>query len=88
LVQGGLLWFMGPELADLAAGLLAMVSLFALCHVWSPRRVSRAPEAPETAGASHPLGEVVRTWSPFYILTGVILVWSIPAVQHLFTKGA
>ncbi|WP_121241248.1 L-lactate permease [Kocuria rhizophila] len=88
LVQGGLLWFMGPELADLAAGLLAMVSLFALCHVWSPRRVSRAPEAPETAEASHPASEVIRAWSPFYILTGVILVWSIPAVQHLFTKGA
>ncbi|MGK3946459.1 L-lactate permease, partial [Streptomyces caeruleatus] len=52
LVQGGLLWFMGPELADLAAGLLAMVSLFALCHVWSPRRISRAPEAPEASEAS------------------------------------
>lgn len=88
LVQGGLLWFMGPELADLAAGLLAMVSLFALCHVWSPRRISRAPEAPEAAEASHPASEVIRAWSPFYILTGVILLWSVPAVQGLFTQGA
>ncbi|CAL8898919.1 L-lactate permease [Kocuria varians] len=88
VAQGGLLWFMGPELADLAAGLLAMVSLFALCHVWSPRHVSRVPEAPETAEASHPAGEVIRAWSPFYILTFVILLWSVPAVQNIFTKGA
>ena len=87
-VQGGLLWFMGPELADLAAGLLAMVALFAVCHVWSPKRVSRAPEVPETAEGKHPLGEVVRAWSPFYILSILMLIWSVPAVKTLFSTGA
>ncbi|WP_338037086.1 L-lactate permease [Microbacterium lushaniae] len=36
-IQGGVLWFLGPELADIGAGLGAMVALFALGRVWQPR---------------------------------------------------
>ncbi|WP_144790324.1 L-lactate permease [Kocuria palustris] len=86
-VQGGILWFLGPELADLGAGLAAMVALMALCRVWSPRRISQAEEASETAEESHSGREVLVAWSPFYILSGIILVWSIPAVQSLFMTG-
>jgi lactate permease len=86
-VQAGVLWFLGPELADLGAGLAAMVALFLLGRVWQPRRVHREADAPEPEPHHAGLREVVAAWSPFYILTAVILVWSLPAFKNLFAVG-
>lgn len=86
-VQAGVLWFLGPELADLASGLAAMVALFLLGQVWQPRRIHREPGAPEPEARRASLGEVVSAWSPFYILTAVILVWSLPVFKDLFAAG-
>lgn len=86
-VQAGVLWFLGPELADLGAGLAAMVALFLLGRVWQPRRVHREADAPEPEPHHAGLREVVAAWSPFYILTAVILVWSLPAFKNLFAAG-
>ena len=88
LVQGVILWFVGPELADLAAGLVAMAALMALSRVWAPRRISRPEGAPEPGG-SRPSGrEALVAWSPFCILSIIMLIWSIPAVKALFSTGA
>ena len=86
-VQAGVLWFLGPELADLGAGLAAMVALFLLGRVWQPRRVHREADAPEPEPHHAGLREVVAAWSPFYILTAVILVWSLPVFKNLFAAG-
>ncbi len=70
-IQAAVLWFLGPpELADLAAGLGAMVAIFALCRVWSPpKRVFREADAPpepvRTAAPS--LKEVGVAWSPLLL---------------------
>lgn len=86
-VQAGVLWFLGPELADLGAGLAAMVALFLLGRVWQPRRVHREVGAPEPEQHHATLREVIAAWSPFYILTAVILVWSLPVFKNLFAAG-
>ncbi|WP_434810303.1 L-lactate permease [Microbacterium sp. bgisy189] len=86
-LQAGVLWFLGPELADLSAGLGAMVAVFALGRVWRPKRIFREPGAPEPSVARHTFREVVTAWSPFYVLTAVILVWSLPAFKTLFAAG-
>lgn len=86
-VQAGVLWFLGPELADLGAGLAAMVALFLLGRVWQPRRVHREVGAPEPEPHSANVREVIAAWSPFYILTAVILVWSLPVFKNLFAGG-
>lgn len=83
-VQAGVLWFLGPELADLGAGLSAMVALFLLGRVWQPRRVYREAGAPEPVAVRHGARDVVAAWSPFYILTAFILVWSLPPFKALF----
>ncbi|WP_442893590.1 L-lactate permease [Bacillus sp. 2205SS5-2] len=31
--------------------------------------------------------EIISAWSPFYILTGFIIVWSLPFFKGLFTLG-
>lgn len=87
-VQAGVLWFMGPELADLGAGLAAMVAIFAVSTVWKPKNVFREGGAPVPPRERNSLKEIVVAWSPFYVLTLFILLWSIPAVTNLFSTGA
>lgn len=87
-VQAGVLWFLGPELADIAAGLAGMVAVFAVSLAWSPRHVYREDDAPIPEATHHSFNEVVVAWSPFYILSSFILLWSLPPVKELFTTGA
>ncbi|MEV7693361.1 L-lactate permease [Microbacterium sp. NPDC089189] len=83
-IQAGVLWFLGPELADIGAGLGAMIALFVLGRVWQPRRIFREDGAAAPAPTRPSLREVVVAWSPFYILTAFVFVWSIPAFKALF----
>ncbi len=83
-VQAGVLWFLGPELADLGAGLATMVALFVFGRVWQPAHIFREDGGTAPAVERHSFRDVVVAWSPFYILTGFILVWSIPPFKQLF----
>jgi lactate permease len=85
--QAAILIFLGPELADILPGLLGMVAIFVVGRGWRPRRIFRegGGEAPEPVRQD--FGDVVVAWSPFYILTGVIFVWSIPWFKALFAAG-
>ena len=85
-VQAGVLWFLGPELADVGAGLAGMVAVFLFGRVWHPKRVFRVDDAPAPAAEAHSLGRIGAAWSPFYILTAFILVWSLPAFKALFAE--
>lgn len=84
-VQAGVLWFLGPELADIGSGLAAMMALFVLGRVWQPAHVFREDGGMAPVVVRHTFRDVAVAWSPFYILTGFILVWSIPAFKQLFT---
>lgn len=85
--QAGILLFLGPELADIVPGLVGMVAIFVISRFWRPRHIYRegGSEAPVVERQS--LREIVVAWSPFYILTAVIFVWSIPAFKALFAVG-
>ncbi|WP_457100242.1 L-lactate permease [Microbacterium sp. P5_E9] len=87
LVQGGALWFLGPELADLGAGLAAMAAIVVLSRFWKPRHTFREGGGEAPAVHQYPVREIAVAWSPFYILTAFILVWSIPAFKDLFAEG-
>ena len=86
-IQAGVLWFLGPELADIGAGLGAMVAVFLLGRVWQPRRIFREDGATAPVPERHSARDIVAAWSPFYILTAFIFVWSIPAFKALFAAG-
>ncbi|WP_440695823.1 L-lactate permease [Clavibacter nebraskensis] len=98
--QAAVLLFLGPELAAILPGLLGMVALAALRLVWSPRHVfvegearrdgartdgSRTPAAP--APVRRTPREVLAAWSPFYVLTVLVFVWSTPAFKALSAPG-
>lgn len=84
VVQAGILIFLGPELADIVPGLFGMVVIFVIGRVWQPQRIYREDGGDVPAVDKHDFGEVVVAWSPFYILTAVIFVWSIPWFKSLF----
>ncbi|AYG05307.1 L-lactate permease [Gryllotalpicola protaetiae] len=86
-LQAGALWFLGPELADIGSGLGAMIAVFLLGRVWQPRRIFREDGGVAPVSARHTLGQIAVAWSPFYILTGFILVWSLPWFKNLFVPG-
>ncbi|MEL5992553.1 L-lactate permease [Microbacterium phosphatis] len=82
--QAAILIFLGPDLADIIPGLLTMVVVFAVGRAWKPKRIYREEGAPEPTATNQTFGDVVVAWSPFYILTGVVFVWSLPWFKSLF----
>ena len=82
--QAAILIFLGPDLADIIPGLLTMVVVFAVSRAWTPTRIHREDGAPEPTSTSQSFGDVVVAWSPFYILTGAVFVWSLPWFKSLF----
>lgn len=84
IVQATILLTLGPELADIIPGLASMVIVFVVGRLWSPRRIYREGDTAIPEKVPQDFGDVVVAWSPFYILTGVIFVWSIPWFKSLF----
>lgn len=78
------LYLLGPELVDIIGPLAAMGSLAAFMQVWRPRRIYREAQAPPVSSQRWSLRQVLLAWSPFYILTATILVWSLSAFKALF----
>ncbi|GAB3378503.1 L-lactate permease [Azotobacter armeniacus] len=83
-VQTLTLYLLGPELVDILAPILCMGALALFMQVWQPRHIYREPDAPALADRRWSLGEVIAAWSPFYILTALVLLWSLPAFKALF----
>ena len=80
-------YLVGLELTDIIPPLLAMGALAGLMRFWQPRTIYRERDAPDASGQAWSLREIVGAWSPFYILTATILVWSLPAFKRLFAPG-
>ncbi|WP_457808931.1 L-lactate permease [Kushneria sp. EE4] len=85
--QALVLWLLGPELVDVVPPLLSMGALALFMRVWRPRHLYREPGAPAVSSKRWPLKAVLLAWSPFYILTAIIMVWSLPAFRALLAPG-
>ncbi len=80
--------FLGPELANILAALASMAGLALFLRKWQPKTIHREANAPEVQeGESYSIKEIIKAWSPFYILTAVITIWSLPAFRDLFSEG-
>lgn len=81
--------FIGPELPDITSALISLISLTLFLKVWKPKRIFRFKDVSEEEKHSHDysIGQVVKAWSPFLILTAVVTVWSLKGFKALFAKG-
>lgn len=86
--------FLGPELPDITSALVSLVSLALFLKVWQPKEIYQSgqanSEAAATTAASMPkltIGKVVKAWSPFIMLTVMVVIWSQSFFKALFAPG-
>ncbi|MEQ6353213.1 lactate permease LctP family transporter [Lysinibacillus sp. M3] len=79
----------GPELANIIPSLVSMVALALFLRKWQPKTIYHEPGVELTGKLkNYTMKEILVAWSPFYILTGVIAVWSLPIFKQLFVDGS
>lgn len=87
--------YLGPELPDITSALVSLVSLALFLKVWQPKEIYRSEkgqaEAAATVDAGSTInltpGKVLKAWSPFIILTVMVVIWSQKFFKDLFVPG-
>ncbi|QJW46097.1 lactate permease LctP family transporter [bacterium BFN5] len=89
----GLQWFssnfLGPELPDILSSLAAIIGLTIFLKVWKPAKIWRFPGEPVAAATTSAqiandltFGKVLKAWSPFLVLTIMVILWGIKPISH------
>ena len=84
--------FIGPELVDIIAAIVSMVSLVLFLRVWQPKKiwtspslrgndVSAAEAKPPAPVVVHDRAALIRAWTPWVILSVFVFVWGLPPVK-------
>lgn len=79
----------GPELANIFPSLISLAALTLFLRYWQPKHIFRfqdCQELPKTE-QKYSIGEIMNAWSPFFILTAFITIWSLPFFKSLFAAG-
>ena len=77
--------YLGPLLPDVIAGVLSMICLMILLRFWKPKKIWRFKEEPAptvNVKGTYSNRQIVKAWSPFIILTLVILTWGLQPVKN------
>ena len=74
-------------LADIIPGLVSMIVLALVSKKIQPKNIFRLHKDENTPSVTkHSLKDIVYAWSPFIILTFVVLIWSSSFFKKLFEK--
>ncbi len=76
--------YLGPMLPSLLAGLASIVCLMVLLRFWKPKAIWRFKEEPQHIpdnASKYSAAEIVRAWSPFIIMTVMIVIWGLQPVK-------
>ena len=84
--------YMGPELVDIIAAIVSMLSLVAFLRVWQPKKAwtspamrGRDPSASEAKPPQpvvrHSREALVAAWTPWLILSVFVFIWGLPPVK-------
>lgn len=85
--------FIGPELPDITSALVSLICLALFLKVWQPatsRAAQGAGEAAVVTGATatpYSVGQILKAWSPFLVLTVLVTVWTLKPFKALFAPG-
>ena len=81
--------FLGPALPDVIAGIGSIVCLVIFLKFWKPKNTWRFPREPVPiikTDENYKAGQILRAWSPFILLTLMIVAWGMPPIKELFNS--
>jgi len=76
--------FLSPMLPDIVAGLASIICLMVLLKYWKPKSIWHFKEEPKQTIETelmYSVGQVIRAWSPFIIMTIFIIAWGLQPVK-------
>lgn len=83
--------YIGPALPDVIAGVGSIVCLIVFLRFWKVKEAWRFPNEPApniNTEMRYTAGQVLRAWSPFLVLTIMIIAWGLQPVKSLFNAVA
>jgi lactate permease len=89
LIQWASANFLGPSLPDILAGIGSIVCLMVFIKFWKPKNTWRfANELPQLINepTKHSTAQLVRAWSPFIILTIMIIAWGLQPIKEFLNS--
>jgi lactate permease len=85
-IQGFSSNFLGPALPDVIAGIGSIIALIIFLKFWKPATTWRFPnESAPTIHleAQYTTGQIIRAWSPFILLTVIIIAWGMQPIKEV-----
>ncbi|MEJ7770247.1 MAG: lactate permease LctP family transporter, partial [Chitinophagaceae bacterium] len=79
--------YLGPALPDVIAGIGSIVILIIFLKFWKPKNIWRFANEPAptlNVEAKYTTGQIVRAWSPFILLTILVIAWGMQPIKELF----
>lgn len=77
--------FLGPTLPDIIAGIGSIIALAVFLRFWKPKSIWRFSDEqpqPQITEKSYSMNQVITAWSPFLLLTIIIITWGLPPVKE------
>ncbi len=81
--------YLGPSLPDVIAGLGSIICLMILLKFWKPKTIWRFANesAPAIqAGTTYSGRQIIRAWSPFIVLTILIIAWGMQPIKDVLNS--
>ncbi|HZG26343.1 MAG TPA: lactate permease LctP family transporter, partial [Chitinophagaceae bacterium] len=81
--------FLGPALPDVIAGLGSILCLIVFLKFWKPKSIWRFENEPPptiNTGVHYSTGEIIRAWSPFILLTIMIISWGLQPIKQVLNS--
>jgi lactate permease len=82
--------YVSPMLPDIIAGLASIICLIILLRFWQPSSEWHFKDQQEPAAEnflSFTKGQILRAWSPFIVMTVMIVAWGLQPVKELLNTA-
>lgn len=77
--------FHGPYLPDIISAIVTIIGMVILLRVWKPKTIFHFPDEPASVGpvkCDYTLGEILRAWSSYIILAGMVFIWGLQGFKN------
>jgi lactate permease len=80
--------FLSPMLPDVLAGIGSIICLMIFLKFWKPKNIWRFKNESEheTSNLSYSNAAILRAWSPFIILTVMVIAWGLQPVKDVLNS--